>query len=67
MSEPPRPPRISRDEIRAVYALGEDAVIALVESLLDRIEALETRFSALEDQQSKNSQIVANRRLAMGL
>ena len=39
---------ISRDEIRAVYAQGEDAVIALVEGLLERINALEDRVEALE-------------------
>ena len=42
--------RISRDEIRAVYRQGEDAVIALVEGLLDRIDALEERVSHLESQ-----------------
>lgn len=46
---------ISQDEIRAVYAQGEAAVIALVESLGERINALEDRVEALENQQSKNS------------
>jgi transposase len=46
---------ISRDEIRAIYAQGEDAVIELVESLVARINALEERVEALENQQSKNS------------
>ena len=47
--------KISRAEIRAVYAQGEDAVIALVEGLLERIEQLELRVEALENQLSKNS------------
>lgn len=46
---------ISRDEIRAIYAQGEDAVIALVEGLLQRIVVLEERVEALEGQISKNS------------
>lgn len=46
---------ISRDEIRAVYEQGEEAVIELVESLVGRINALEERVEALENQLSKNS------------
>jgi transposase len=46
---------ISRDEIRAIYAQGEDAVIALVEGLLQRIVVLEERVEALENQIAKNS------------
>lgn len=53
--KPPKPPEISRDEIRAVYAQGEEAVIGLVEGLLQRIAVLEARVEALENQQSKNS------------
>ncbi|MCY7273441.1 MAG: DUF6444 domain-containing protein [Phormidesmis sp. CAN_BIN44] len=55
MSNSPRTPAISRDEIRAVYAKGEDAVIALVEGLLARIVVLEERVEKLENQQSKHS------------
>jgi transposase len=51
--EPPL--KISREEIRAVYAEGEAAVIALVESLVERINRLEARVEALENQLSKNS------------
>jgi hypothetical protein len=40
---------ISRDEIRAIDAQGEEAVIELVESLVARINALEERVEALED------------------
>lgn len=47
--------RISRDEIREVYRQGEDAVITLVEGLLDRIESLESRLSEVESQLKKNS------------
>lgn len=46
---------ISRDEIRAIYADGEDAVIALVEGLLQRTVVLEERVEALENQLAKNS------------
>jgi transposase len=46
---------ISRDEIRAIYAQGEEAVIELVESLVARINALEDRVEALENQLSKTS------------
>jgi len=54
----PKAMKISRAEIRAVYAQGEEAVIALVEGLLKRIEELELlaeRVEALENQVSKNS------------
>lgn len=50
--------KISREEIRAVYAQGAEAIIALVEGLLKRIEELELleeRVVALENQLSKNS------------
>jgi len=46
---------ISREEIHAVYTQGEEAVIALVEGLLERIEKLESRVAQLEGQLSKNS------------
>ena len=57
---------ISREEIKAVYAAGEAAVIelvegltaqhlALVEKLLQQQLALEARIKALEDKQTKNS------------
>ncbi|MEL7523934.1 MAG: transposase, partial [Cyanobacteria bacterium J06553_1] len=57
---------LSRDEIKAVYAAGEAAVIelvegltaqhlALVEKLLKQQLALESRIKALEDKQTKNS------------
>ena len=46
---------ISKEEIRACYAQGEEAVIALVESLVERINALEARIEVLENQKSKDS------------
>jgi transposase len=62
LKESRRQPLISREEIRAVYREGEDAVIALVEGLLAQIEnlnakivSLEARIASLEEQQSKNS------------
>lgn len=55
LSNPPKKREISREEIRAVYAQGEDAVIALVEGLLERSVDLEQRVEALENQQSKDS------------
>jgi len=44
------------DEIRAVYAQGETAVIALVEDQTKQIHLLAARVQALEDQLAKNSQ-----------
>ena len=55
MSQRQVQPKLSREEIRAVYVQGEEAVIALVEGLLERIEHLEARVKELENQISKNS------------
>jgi transposase len=56
LSDPtPKKLAISRDEIRAIYAQGEEAVVALVEGLLQRIAVLEERVEALENQRAKNS------------
>lgn len=55
MSKRPKKLEIRPDEIREVYAQGEEAVIALVEGLLQRIAKLETRVEALENQQRKDS------------
>lgn len=46
---------ISEAEIRAVYRQGEDAVVALVTALLDRLTAVEARLEKLENQQKKTS------------
>lgn len=46
---------ISPEEIRAVYALGEDAVVALLVGFLEQIEKLESRVKELEGQINKNS------------
>ncbi len=55
LSQPTTHPKISREELRGVYAQGEAAVIALVEGLLARSEQLEERVATLENQLSKNS------------
>jgi len=46
---------MSREEIRAVYAQGEEAVIALVERLLESLEQLGSRVEVLEEKASKTS------------
>jgi transposase len=46
---------ISREEIRAVYARGEEAVIELVEGLVEKLGKLEERVEALEGKGKKNS------------
>jgi transposase len=46
---------ISKDEIIACYAQGEEAVMMLVESLVVRINTLEARIEVLENQKSKDS------------
>jgi transposase len=50
---------ISQEDIRAVYARGEDAVIELVEGLMtglsEKVDRLESRIAELEGQISKNS------------
>lgn len=43
------------DEIRAMYALGEEAVVRLVEGLVKVIAQQEARIQALEDQRGKHS------------
>lgn len=42
-------------EIRAIYHQGEEAVVALVQQLIQNIKLLEARVQALEDQVAKNS------------
>lgn len=44
------------EEIHAAYRQGEEAMVAMVDSLQAVIRALETRVQALEDQLAKNSQ-----------
>jgi transposase len=58
----PAPNRLSRPEITAVYERGPEAVILLVEELLDKIDGfalsvkrLEERLEVLEIQQRKTS------------
>lgn len=45
----------TRDEIRAIYPQGEEAVVTLVETLIATIRILEARIQALEDQLAKDS------------
>lgn len=45
----------SREEIRAAYAQGEEAVLALFDQMMAVVVSLATRVQALEDQQAKNS------------
>jgi transposase len=47
LKQAPQKLTISKDEIRACYAQGEEAVIALVQSLVARINALEARIEVL--------------------
>jgi len=46
---------MTRDEIQAVYDAGPEAVIALVEGLLQRIDDLTARVTELERQVKRNS------------
>ena len=46
----------SPEEVRAAYRQGEEAMVAMVESLQAVIRALETRVQVLEGQLAKNSQ-----------
>jgi transposase len=46
---------LRREEIRAVYDAGPEAVIALVEGLLSRMGEMEARVKELEDRLSRNS------------
>jgi transposase len=55
LKQAPQKLTISKDEILACYAQGEEAVIVLVESLVARINALEARIEVLENQKSKDS------------
>lgn len=52
MTEPHLP---SRDEVRAAYQQGEEAVVELVDGLIKIIAGLAARVQALEDQLAKNS------------
>jgi len=49
------PIQISRDEIRAIYRQGEDAVVSLIEMLVDRINKLEEEVAQLKVQINKDS------------
>jgi transposase len=66
MSQPSPSKPISREQIRAIYIQGEDAVIALVEGLLECTERLETRLEALENQRQKDSRNSSKPRSTLG-
>jgi len=48
-------PELSKDDIRAIYHQGEDAVVELIMSLITTINALYEKAQRLEDQLTKNS------------
>lgn len=47
--------KLSEDEIRAIYRQGEDAVVALIQSMNQTIIQLAERVQILEDRLAKNS------------
>ena len=49
------PIKLSKDEIRAIYQQGEDAVVSLVEMLIEKINSLESEVEKLEAQINKDS------------
>ena len=51
----PNQDRLSQAEIRAIYTQGEEAVVALVESLLVQVDDLAAQVQKLADQIAKNS------------
>ena len=50
----------SHEEIKAIYAQGEDAVLAVYDLLVSTIRVLEARVQALEDQLDKDSHNSSN-------
>jgi len=51
----PHTPSLTHEQIHAIYQQGEEAVVALVDQLLEVILQLDARVQALEDQLAKNS------------
>jgi transposase len=49
------PIKMSREDIRAVYRQGEDAVVALIEMLIERLNTLEQEVERLKQQRAKDS------------
>jgi transposase len=47
--------KMSREEIRAVYRQGEEAVVTLIEMLIERLNTLEQEVERLKQQRSKDS------------
>jgi transposase len=46
---------LTDDEIRAIYRQGEETTVAFIKSLLQKIDSLEQRLQAVEQQLAKNS------------
>jgi transposase len=55
LSKKESPINLSQEEIRAVYAQGEEAVVTLVTKLLEHLSKLESRVEDLEGRISKTS------------
>jgi transposase len=55
LSKKERPINLNQEEIRAVYAQGEEAVVTLVTQLLESLSKLESRIEDLEGRLSKTS------------
>jgi transposase len=55
LSQKEQPIKLSQEEIRAVYAQGEEAVLTLVMKLMERLSAMERRVEELEGRISKTS------------
>jgi transposase len=55
LSKKEPPVNLSQEEIRAVYAQGEEVVVTLVTKLLERLSTLESRVKDLEGRISKTS------------
>jgi transposase len=47
--------KVTRDEIRTIYRQGEDAVVSLIEMLVDRINKLEEEVAELKAKVNKDS------------
>ena len=55
MSNPNRSGQLSEEEIRGIYAQGEEAVVSLVTQLLERLQSLEREVKELQGRLSKDS------------
>ena len=48
-------PKISTEQLRQIYAEGEDAVVEMFQLCLKRIESLEKQIEELKEKANKNS------------